>query len=329
MTVYFKEVGQGDSIILEWEIGGHFKIGIIDCNKKDSSNPIIEHLRTRKNYVIEFIILSHPHNDHFSGLLELLNFCRSEKIKISYFLHTCASKKEYLQYSVRSISDTRLLINIFRLAASMHENQEITNNGFVNDLTSEFDLGNNVKLKIVAPSNIEYTKFNQLAFKNDSSFNNNPDSNFLSTVIKLYADNWYILFTSDAKHDVFWRLNRSGLKLNNGLKLNKETLICGQIPHHGSGNNYYSTFWRLINDGAKPTAAISVGKNSYGHPSEFVLSDLKTNGYDVRLTNFDNSPLTLTIKECSNALDMISEKIELPPLTQTSGDIIFTVKDSN
>lgn len=322
MTIYFKDVGQGDSIIIEWEEDDKIKIGIIDCNKKKGINPVIEHLRARENFTIEFIFLSHPHEDHFSGIPELLNYLKKKNIVITHFLHTCVSKKEYLQSSVRSIIDKNILSSIFRLVTQMRHSGLISNSGFVNDLTSEISIGEKIKLKIIAPSDAEYSQFNKSAFKNDSPFNNNPNSNFLSTVIKMYSANWFCLFTSDATKRVFWRLNRGGIMLN------ENHFLFGQIPHHGSSGNYYSTFWRLMNNNNSSFAVISVGDNSYNHPAKSVLHDLKLNSYTTRLTNFKDLSYSPHNKELSDSLDLISEKISNQTFTQNSDDVIFKIIDN-
>lgn len=70
MRITFKDVGQGDSIILEWDKDGKKKIGIIDCNKYFGANPVLSYIKNPENKVeeIEFLILSHPHHDHFLDL---------------------------------------------------------------------------------------------------------------------------------------------------------------------------------------------------------------------------------------------------------------------
>ena len=85
-SVNFKNVGQGDSIIIEWDD----KIGIIDCNIYKDSNPVLEYISQKDIEEIEFIILSHFHFDHFSGFPKLFDYCRDNKIKIKYFFHTIA-----------------------------------------------------------------------------------------------------------------------------------------------------------------------------------------------------------------------------------------------
>ncbi len=320
MTIYFKEVGQGDSIIFEWEENSIVKIGIIDCNKNGKSNPVIEHLNRRQNYLIEFIILSHPHTDHFSGMLELLQFLKERSIGIKSFFHTCASQKEYLQHSIRGINDKKILTNIFRLISEMDSIGLVTNYGFVNDLTSELKLVDDIRLKILAPSSSEYAKFNKKAFKNNSLLNNNPDANFLSTLIKVYNGKWFLLFTSDVMYDVFWRLNRDGFKFQ------EDHFLFGQIPHHGSAENYYPTFWRLINHNSKTLAIVSVGENSYGHPSKNVIDDLNNNSYSARLTNFNDSYRS-TENSLSTSLDVISEKIDSRASFINSKDVILQINN--
>ncbi|MCY7362979.1 MAG: hypothetical protein LH629_13085, partial [Ignavibacteria bacterium] len=61
ITVLFKNVGQGDSILVEWLNGSQKHFGIIDCNLYESRNPLLEELANRNIEFIDFIILSHLH----------------------------------------------------------------------------------------------------------------------------------------------------------------------------------------------------------------------------------------------------------------------------
>ena len=56
--ITFKNVGQGDSIIIEWSNDkNEKKIGIIDCKKNDSNNPILKHIQDFNIEEIDFIYL--------------------------------------------------------------------------------------------------------------------------------------------------------------------------------------------------------------------------------------------------------------------------------
>ena len=45
----FKNVDQGDSILLEWQHDGLNKIAIIDCNEAFRTNPVLDHV-VKNNY---------------------------------------------------------------------------------------------------------------------------------------------------------------------------------------------------------------------------------------------------------------------------------------
>ena len=82
MNVTFKYIGQGDSIILVWNDSGLVKVGIIDCNNHNGS--ILTHIKSLGSSIfIEFIVLSHPHDDHFSGLLDLILYLNDNNIPIN------------------------------------------------------------------------------------------------------------------------------------------------------------------------------------------------------------------------------------------------------
>ena len=74
LTITFKNVGHGDTIILEWENDeGQNEIGIIDCHLRNGkSNLAVEHIKNQGYRSINFMILTHPHTAHFSGFPSLL-----------------------------------------------------------------------------------------------------------------------------------------------------------------------------------------------------------------------------------------------------------------
>ena len=81
-------VGQGDSIIIEWINNNQKHFGIIDCNLFQNSNPILNHLEQYSIKEIDFIILSHFHYDHFSGMADIFEYCIENNIIVKSFYHT-------------------------------------------------------------------------------------------------------------------------------------------------------------------------------------------------------------------------------------------------
>ena len=92
MELTFKDVGQGDSIFIKWEDKDCLKVGIVDCNKYCGKNPILEELKSiTKKFLIEFVVISHGHTDHYSGVFELLEYCQNQSIEIKNFTSTLLS----------------------------------------------------------------------------------------------------------------------------------------------------------------------------------------------------------------------------------------------
>jgi len=274
--VTFKNVGQGDSIILEWDDNGVNRIGIIDCNIYENKNPIVEYLSIKNPKEIEFIVLSHFHYDHFSGMPELFNFCIFHNIKIKLFLHTLSpsilniydkiSKTKKIEQAIKDFFSTWDIVI-----------KNIENDSEVNFLTELLNLSDSLKMKFIGPSQkygkIIASQINKRIENKDFSYN---DINKFSTIIYLCNDNSSILLTADSTQDNFKHITD---------KITKP-LSTIQVPHHGSFPNILSSFWKNILKDENCNAIFSVGKV----PKD-KLPNLKTveffdkEGFDVNSTN--------------------------------------------
>ncbi len=318
MRLIFKEVGQGDSIIIEWAVEGNKKVAIIDSNlKSKTDNPSLKHIRESGINEIEFILMTHPHFDHYSGLAQILNYCAEENIKINYFFHTCAIIPEYLTASVKGNVQLSELNSIFSQVDLMETFGTIQQVGVVGDFSRQLSLEAEWKLQFKAPSNRQNSYYKNHKYKSDLEVKINSSlGNWLSTVIEIHNQSDRILLTSDAVEHVFTML------LKNGIDSKTGNLIVGQIPHHGSKDNYHKDFWRLNKSGDKPVATISTGENSYGHPSEYVVSNLEKFGYQVDLTN--RNRITPNVHHASD-LNIISSIVSSTKTSYLSKDLIYEI----
>ncbi len=87
-----------------------------------------------------------------------------------------------------------------------------------------------------------------------------------SLVLKLRYKNFKALFQGDAEVPIEQRM------LEQGLDLRADIL---KVGHHGS---YSSTSEEFVKQSKFKYAVISVGKNNFGHPSQFVVDRLKESG---------------------------------------------------
>ena len=304
MQITFKNVGQGDSIIVEWVRNGEPYLGIIDCNLFQKTNPVVQHLQKVGCRKIDFIILSHPHYDHFSGMLELLEFCEEQNIPIHTFAHSCASHPRHLNYANTDSNKQVLLQKIFLKAKVLYASKQIRFLGFIGQNTS-ITLNENLILKTLSPSSFEVEKFIQdIDFYEKIDFSKcGKAANYLSTVLKISSQKESVLLTADAEKETFKRLEERHFDEFNDL------LYLGQIPHHGSKTNHYSSFWSKIKRTSNCIAAVSTG-GQYNHPHTEVIADFASWDYTFYSTNQEKTLVKPIQSKTSTTLDMTSELIE-------------------
>lgn len=308
MNVTFKNVGQGDSIILEWESNGIKKIGVVDCNLYQNSNPVLDHIIENRLLKVEFLILSHPHLDHFSGYFELLNYFRENKISVKRFLHTSYMTKEYLRSASRSIVGDTELSKLFGLLKEMRENHEIEVNIIDANPDLKIPLSENFYMEALAPSALESDKYARgVEYPFDEEISSaNPNANWLSTVLMIYNSEINVILTSDSEKSI---LSRIGKK--NGGRLGNDKLVLAQVPHHGSKKNLNKTFWQMRKRFTDTPVVISVGDNNYGHPAIEVIDFFENlSGYSIERTdNGEVSKRPEQSKKISSTLDVFSKKV--------------------
>ena len=316
MQITFKNAGQGDSIIIEWVRKGEPRLGIIDCNLFQKTNPVVQHLQKVGCRKIDFIILSHPHHDHFSGMLELLEFCEQQKIPILTFAHSCATHPRYLNYANTDSNKQDLLQKIFLKAKALYESKQIRFSYSISQNTS-IPLNENFILETLSPSNFEVEKFIQdIDFYEKIDFSKcGKAANYLSTVLKITNQKEFVLLAADAEKETFKRLEERHSDEFPDL------LYLGQIPHHGSKTNHYPSFWSKIKRTSNCIAAVSTG-GQYNHPHPEVIADFASWDYTIYSTNQAQTLAKPIQMRTSTTLDMVSELIED---IYKNGDLTFNL----
>lgn len=321
VKITFKNVGQGDSIIIEWKEQEENKIGIIDCNIINGINPVLEYLKSVNCKTIDFVILSHPHFDHFSGLLDLFEWCYTNKIELNHFLITSDTTPEYITTALKTVSAKSTLAKIFQLSRKLRDDFG-TKIFKIDDNPNSVKLIDDWKMYFLSPSSEEADNYLKdiKTFSREEDYHNNPKGNWLSTLIKIKKQNNGILLTSDIEKGTLTRMRKE--------KRTPEKIVLFQVPHHGSKKNHNNIFWSLSHRNPNTPAVISVGNNKYNHPSEQVINSLKGLQYSVFRTD-----QTSTISEIFNskeylhinaALDFISEVVERKPNITKGKDLVFT-----
>lgn len=159
MFVHYIDVGQGDSILIQV----NNKNLLIDSGPKDSNEDLLSYLDSVGISNLDYIIATHPHEDHIGNMYNLIN-----KYHIGKFY---APKVEHITSSfekmVESLVSKDLKINIIKAG------------------TDTIDLGKGTKVTVFSPSNDEYDNLNNY-----------------SPIIKVEYGNNSFLFTGDAEKDI-------------------------------------------------------------------------------------------------------------------------------
>lgn len=272
----FKSVGQGDSIILEWENSGIKKIGIIDCNIYDNYNPIVDYLKINSTPEIEFIVLTHLHIDHFSGMAELFEYCMTNNIPVNYFYHS-------LDSFIGEILNKILLTKKIEKAVKDFWHQYSLFYGYVKDSIqinkhlAPINLNSTDSFSFLSPEASLYTKMAiQLARKRNIMPTSSADINKLAPIMLIKTTIQAFLLCSDAVRKSFKSLKN----------INAPEVQFIQIPHHGSWWNIYEPFWINLNRISDCPAVFSVGEQPKDKLPNFkTVSFFDTNKYKIYSTD--------------------------------------------
>lgn len=326
MRVTFKNVGQGDSIILEWKDKDQNKIGLIDCNTIDRRNPVADYIKKSTYKEIEFIIMSHPHSDHYSGMLGLLEVIVDKDIKVRHFGHSVfILGKDFFKYLKWMEVGTAELKDLQILVTQVNKLRDLKTIMKVDMVVENWQipLADGITLKCLSPSQLEAEKYMEIV-----DFEPEKDkkaaskaANFLSTMFKLSMGEDYYLFTADSEVLTLDRI----LSEDSHRDLREHTMRIGQLPHHGAEKNHHPAFWEFLKKDEAPFAVISAGGNlKYNHPRFPVIKSFHDAGYEIHCTNIVNGMADYIefLKELgrtSAVLDTFSELVS----QNIGGDKIF------
>ena len=219
LKVHFIDVGQGDSILIQTPDG---KTMLIDGGPKSSGPSLVSYLKKLGITKINVMVATHPHEDHIGGLIDVINNFAVDNIIDSGNSHTTVTFKDYLN----AIKTNNI-------------------NFVVPDLGQEFDIGQNIKMKILGPVSVT------------------DDLNNSSIVIKVTYGSTSFLFAGDAQNQ------EENQILSKGYDLSSQVL---KVGHHGSASSSSINFLKAVNS---TIDIISCGKNnSYGHPDDQTLKTL-------------------------------------------------------
>jgi beta-lactamase superfamily II metal-dependent hydrolase len=314
MKISFKNVGQGDSIVLEWQSKGVPKFGVIDCNRYQGGNPVVEHLKLNEVKELSFIFLTHPHVDHFSGMIELLDHCLDNNIQIRRFVHTLRSDPRLIRSLDRAnvkAEDSMQLHALFKKLQDLYTRKVIVEMGNA-EVDWSIVLNESWTLRNLSPTEKIMSVYLAQAerYRNTDLAKCGSLANLLSAILCLEGPNeTQALLTADAEIEALGHI------LDRISELFEGKLVLAQIPHHGSASNHSPVFWNSFAKMPQCPAVVSAGENKkYKHPDLEVIAYFEASGFQVHATNdvhgFRENRLNKELLKLSRILDEVSEIVE-------------------
>lgn len=164
MNVHFINVGQGDSILIQV----NNKNLLIDSGPKESKKNLISYLNDLNIKKIDFLIATHPHEDHIGNMDEVI---KKYDIKAFYSPKVTTTTKSF-ESMIDALKSKNLKINILKSGPT------------------SIDLGENTTISILSPNKDKYI-----------SGNTENINNYSPVILIKFGENKF-LFTGDAEKEV-------------------------------------------------------------------------------------------------------------------------------
>jgi len=241
----FCDVGQGDATLISYK---SIQI-LIDGGPNDKVLDCLSHNVPFTDRTIEMVVLTHPNADHYNGLISVIK------------------RYDILQFVINSLAEDSISFWEFRQAV-LAEGAPIYSPQAGDELKID-----PLKLTVLWPESklgdelVWNPKSSQSSVLGAAGFSG--DLNDTSITLELKFGNFKALFPGD-------------LSSLSELNLALEDIDILKVAHHGSKSSTSADFLTAT----KPElAVISVGKNSYGHPTRELLERL--GDYDTKILRTD------------------------------------------
>lgn len=208
VKVHFIDVGQGDSIFIQIKN----KNILIDGGEAKEAPTVVNYLKTYKVKKLDYVFLTHPHEDHLGGLSEVIDTFEIGKFYAPN-VGTVTRSYENLLNSLKNKS-----LNINKAKAGL-----------------EFNFPDNIKLELFSPNKDEYSNLNNYSPIMKLSYN---ETSFLFTGdAEELAEKEVILENYDLKANIL-KAGHHGSKTSSSLDFLEKVKPDFTIITTGQGNRF-------------------------------------------------------------------------------------------
>jgi competence protein ComEC len=264
MTAHFIDVGQGDSILLQFKD----KNILIDGGMPEMGSKVESHLRDQNVSSLNLVILTHPHDDHIGGLIKILEDFPVEEVIDNGQGHPSLLYKMFQSLIVQKNISCR----------TVRSGQEI-------------NLDKDLKIDVLSPplphisGDLNLTAPSLLRIPAESVAVKiiSGDMNQNSLVLRVAYREVSLLLMGDADTMTEGSLVLSGCNISSDIL---------KVGHHGGSSASSTAFLRSV---MPDISIIEVGRdNYYGYPTQKTLNALRDVGSEIYRTDTNGNILITT-----------------------------------
>lgn len=299
LAITLFDVGLGDHILIEFPRG---KIGIVDTCIPDGTDepPVLKRLREIRKHrrlkgplLIDFLCVTHPHEDHINGIMQILN---EPQIRVKELWHSMSSGLgvilDYLnKTAIREYRGAEPIAKVVRLnspvadflKAMKHakDQKKLVPLVELRDFRRRPRIGG-VRIECVAPSDKAVTRYLKRIDKDIKSEQSKADkyANRISLVLHFTYGKKRVLLGADAVR-ANWR---EAIKGAEEIPCLDELFPVDvmKAPHHGATNTFYNGLWDVV---LRKNALVAVSCGGGKHPTSEFVRGLPT-GCTMYCTNY-------------------------------------------
>lgn len=287
--------GKGEATVVRLPDG---KWGVVDCYARDLAdpdrNPVVAFLqsRTPRPTELEFVCLTHPHDDHYRGMSHLfqrfqvrrfwrftgcLPPARERTVRAWAAQIRAAGKRHQIdeaRTSVRDLCHTLALADHGRkVDRPAIDRPNITQDVYTWPTNDETAV---LRIQVVAPSRQHresYTRQTTL----DASVRHNDIS--LALVIEYGVRR--VFLGGDVEEDNWARILQEN-EVEPPVRFRRTAVV--KVCHHGSPNGYHRPLWQLLSPDRRAVAVVTPYLY-FGHPTRDAVADIRRHSKAVYVTN--------------------------------------------
>lgn len=328
LEIHVFGASKGESIVIKIPGGGW---GVVDCfagsSSKPESNPVLDFLNKKSVKELEFLCLTHPHDDHFKGMSHLLEafkvnfFWRFGSLSPTHFFQLI----EILQIDSEQTGPYEDLVSAKEFPKIFKMVQDKIKNGELRQKTISvsqqiypvpFNQESDFQIFGLAPSGNQISIYER-EFTNCYDTNGNfirpmkrEYHNLVSVGLLLKYGKTQVILGGD--------IVREGWK-DSVLEFGENNLAADavKISHHGSNDGYCDGLWENFSKNGKPIAIVTAyasqrlpRKSALEHIQKYTKQIYTTRLESLSTNEFPS--IKDTIKD-TKAWMALSKKIEILP----------------